>query len=423
MEHFETQYPINSREKEIKAILNYAAHGQSCQLISPPGAGRSTVIRLLAFHPKLVKYHLASQGLTLRGYLFVYVNFAEIPNFETGELIKFLFLSLLTALEENKKLHSQISLLFKEALKLNDPLVIFQNFKKSILTIEQSNNVTIVFLFDRFSEFADKIAPDFYSSLYSLRIGGGRVPIVLSTHRPLKELLPENIIKTFYEFFVENLILLEPYDEVANNFRIAVLEKEYARLPARQGKKLSPAVKKEIIRLTGGHSKLMKLSAQIILSETDPSLTRRPLARLLLSHNLIENSLLEIWQSLPVDQQSKPLFPLYDQFVKQGIPQTLLPKTVRLNESSNEIYFGDEALADLTAQEFKLLKFLIDNPRRVVERNEVINAVWSDSKTQAGVSDEALDQMVHRLRRKIEDEADNPKHLLTVKGRGFRFLP
>lgn len=422
MEHFETQYPINSREKEIKAILNYAAHGQSCQLISPPGAGRSTVIRLLAFHPKLVKYHLASQGLTLRGYLFVYVNFAEIPNFETGELIKFLFLSLLTALEENKKLHSQISLLFKEALKLNDPLVIFQNFKKSILTIEQSNNVTIVFLFDRFSEFADKIAPDFYSSLYSLRIGGGRVPIVLSTHRPLKELLPENIIKTFYEFFVENLILLEPYDEVANNFRIAVLEKEY-------GKTLPPQLKKEIVRLTGGHSKLMKLSAQIALGNPElarPERSRRvegSIVNFLLSHNLIENSLLEIWQSLPVDQQSKPLFPLYDQFVKQGIPQTLLPKTVRLNDYSNEIYFGDEPLADLTAQEFKLLKFLLDNPQRVVERNEVINAVWSDSKTQAGVSDEALDQMVHRLRRKIEDEADNPKHLLTVKGRGFRFLP
>ncbi len=410
MDHFETQYPITAREKEISQILGFVIHGQSCQLISPPGAGRSTVLRLLAYHQKLRNYHLASKGDAFRGYLFVYVNFAEIPSFETVELIKFLFLALLTGVEKDKKLHNQIYPLFREALKLADPLVLFQNFKKAI------QQLTVVFLFDRFSEFTDKIPPDFYAGLYSLRVRGGKIPIVFSTHRPMKELLAENVMKAFYEFFAENLIYLEPYDEVANNFRLAVLEKEY-------GKSLPETVKKEIVRLTGGHSKLMKLSAQIALGNPERPKGVEGLTDFLLSHNLIKNSLLEIWQSLPTQDRNKPAPPLYNEFVKLGLPQTLVPKTIRLNDSSNEIYFGDDPIVDLTAQEFKLLKFLIGHPNRVVERDEVINTVWTDSKTQTGVSDEALDQMVHRLRKKIEDEADNPKHLLTVKGRGFRFLP
>lgn len=424
MERFEEQYPVNARKKEIKQILQFVTRGQSCQLISVPGAGRSTVLRLLAYHEKLRNKHLASQGWTLRSnFLFVYVNFAEIPSFGTLELNKFLFLSIPTAIrvyDDPKliELGKEVYSLFKEALSLNDALIMLQRLKRAI---EKLNNQTIVpvFLFDRFSEFADKIPREFFANLYALRISGGRIPIVFSTHRPLEELLPADLVQSFYEFFSGNHIFLSLYDEPATSFRISVLEKEY-------GKKLNLSIKKELVRLTGGHGKLTKLAAQIILTKDKAdkaSLARSNLARLLAAHNLIKNSLLEIWQSLPLKERGKSLFPLYDEFVKRGIPQTLVPKIIRLDQVTNEIYFGDQPLSGLTAYEFRLLSYLIKNPNRVCEREEIINAVWTESKTQAGVTDEALDQMIFRLRRKIEDEADNPKHLLTVKGRGFRFIP
>ena len=116
-------------------------------------------------------------------------------------------------------------------------------------------------------------------------------------------------------------------------------------------------------------------------------------------------------------------FPLFSEFINQNVAEKLSSKTIRLNLQENEILFGDIALEGLTNQEFKLLSFLVKNPNRVASRDEIIQGVWSDTKTQEGVSNEALDQMVFRLRKKIEDEPDNPKHLLTIKGRGFRFIP
>jgi|GEM_PF-606788 len=460
-DRFEQQYPVTAREKEIKQILQFVTHGQSCQIISVPGAGRSTVLRLLTYNKQLLTHHLKTNNATMKqsnNYLFVYVNFAEIAGFETSELHKFLFLSLLSSIEifhprgvpqaqhhlgggrmdspEVNVLYNELYVLFKEALKLADPLVMFQNLKKAI-QLCNSATMTTIFLFDRFSEFADKTTNDFFTGLKSLRTAsGGKLTVVFSTHRPLENLLPVEHWKDFYEFFVGNHIFLDLYDKEATGFRIAVLEKEY-------GKKLPPKTKDEIIKLTGGHGKLVKLTTQILISSPPPrgwpnGLPRgEMLADSLLSHILIRGSLLEIWQALTgeerqllreekTNQSLKNLglpFPLLIEFIKRNIAEELIPKTIRFSEKQNEIYFGDEPLSGLTNYEFRLLKHLIANPHRVCDREEIITAVYSDTKTSAGVSDEAVDQMVHRLRKKIEDEADNPKHLLTVKGRGFRFIP
>lgn len=423
---FENQYPPTSRESEIKEILGFARRGQSCQLISVPGAGRSTVLRLLAYNGKVREHHLKNR---IENYLFVYLNFAEMPSFESAELTKALFLATLASIREQgpKKqpettIGKEIYAMFKEALSLNDGLVLSQTFRKSVQKLHQ-NGIKTIFLFDRFSEFAEKVSAKFFTSLNALRIA-----LVFSTHRPLEELLPQDHWGDLYEPFVGNHVFLELYDKVATDFRIGILEKEY-------GKKLPPATKQKMVKATGGHGKLMKLATQLLLQKK--TVQSVDTMDTLLENVLIRGSLLEIWQGLTREERQALReertglsleklglpFPLLEQFVRRNIAEELVPKKVRFDEKANEIYFGDEPIEGLTAYEFRLLRYLLAHPNRVVERDEVIQAVWSDNKTQAGVSDEALDQMIHRVRKKIEDEADNPKHLLTVKGRGFRFIP
>ena len=58
---------------------------------------------------------------------------------------------------------------------------------------------------------------------------------------------------------------------------------------------------------------------------------------------------------------------------------------------------------------------------KIVGKEEVINNVWGDKTTTLGVTDQALDQLIFRLRKKIENNPNKPEHILTVKGRGFRF--
>ncbi len=73
----------------------------------------------------------------------------------------------------------------------------------------------------------------------------------------------------------------------------------------------------------------------------------------------------------------------------------------------------------LTMMEAELLRYLVRNDGRIVARKEILEKVWGlheDTDTRA------IDNFVVRLRRYIEDDPGNPRHLLTVRGVGYRFF-
>jgi DNA-binding response OmpR family regulator len=73
----------------------------------------------------------------------------------------------------------------------------------------------------------------------------------------------------------------------------------------------------------------------------------------------------------------------------------------------------------LTRMEADLLKYLVDREGRTVSRKALLEEVWGvheDTDTRA------IDAFIVRLRRYIEDEPANPRHLLTVRGVGYRFV-
>lgn len=77
-------------------------------------------------------------------------------------------------------------------------------------------------------------------------------------------------------------------------------------------------------------------------------------------------------------------------------------------------------LIPLTAQEFKLLRFLSQNPERVIERDELLNAVWGyDSYPNT----RTVDNHIVKLRQKLERDPSNPVHFRTVHGVGYKFVP
>src|SRR5258708_12239894 len=95
---------------------------------------------------------------------------------------------------------------------------------------------------------------------------------------------------------------------------------------------------------------------------------------------------------------------------------------ISYDDHTNTIHKGSTVLSDqLTSSEFRLLRYLLQNEDRIIEREELISVVWGDNKSTAGITDQAIDQLIFRLRRKIEEDANHPTHLQTVKGRGFTF--
>lgn len=81
---------------------------------------------------------------------------------------------------------------------------------------------------------------------------------------------------------------------------------------------------------------------------------------------------------------------------------------------------GDGKSFRLTLMEAELLRFLIANAGKNVSRKQILEQVWQlheDTDTRA------IDNFIVRLRRYIETEPSKPKHLLTVRGVGYRFVP
>lgn len=80
---------------------------------------------------------------------------------------------------------------------------------------------------------------------------------------------------------------------------------------------------------------------------------------------------------------------------------------------------GGEELR-LTAKEFDLLWFLVENPRQVFSRDQLMQSVWGYT---SAVDSGTVTVHVRRLREKIEPDPAAPRHLETVWGVGYRFTP
>jgi DNA-binding response OmpR family regulator len=79
----------------------------------------------------------------------------------------------------------------------------------------------------------------------------------------------------------------------------------------------------------------------------------------------------------------------------------------------------DGACIVLTAHEFKLLRYFIENAGRVLSRAELLNDVWGyDSYPNT----RTVDNQILKLRQKLERDPAQPRHFLTVHGAGYKFV-
>ena len=88
---------------------------------------------------------------------------------------------------------------------------------------------------------------------------------------------------------------------------------------------------------------------------------------------------------------------------------TIDPKTFQLHRGKVE--------EELTAKELKLLQFFHAHAGEVLSRDRLLNEVWGYN--YLGTT-RTLDQVIVQLRKKLDDASDDPKHLLTVHGVGYR---
>jgi DNA-binding response OmpR family regulator len=112
--------------------------------------------------------------------------------------------------------------------------------------------------------------------------------------------------------------------------------------------------------------------------------------------------------------------------VRAALRRTMKPQTgdkfsfddIHIDVSKMEVVREGRTIV-LTAQEFKTLKFLLQNPERVITRDELLNEVWGYHNYP---STRTVDNHILKLRQKLEKDPANPVHFRTVHGVGYKFV-
>jgi hypothetical protein len=101
-------------------------------------------------------------------------------------------------------------------------------------------------------------------------------------------------------------------------------------------------------------------------------------------------------------------------------PAVELARRLHLETRSRRVWIGNQELTPpLSVQQFKLLQVLYDQSERVVSRQELIGAIWSDQEAE-GVSEQALDALIRRLRDRLAAVDPGHDYIITIRGFGLR---
>ncbi|HAY98920.1 XRE family transcriptional regulator [Mesotoga sp. SC_NapDC2] len=102
---------------------------------------------------------------------------------------------------------------------------------------------------------------------------------------------------------------------------------------------------------------------------------------------------------------------------KEERPKKILARDLEIDTEKYEVRVKNR-MVSLTPLEFELLRFLAENEGKVFSRDVLLDKLWGydyygDTRT--------VDVHIRRLRTKIEEDASNPKYIITVRGKGYKF--
>lgn len=93
---------------------------------------------------------------------------------------------------------------------------------------------------------------------------------------------------------------------------------------------------------------------------------------------------------------------------------------VTLDPVEHKVLFADGRVVMLTPLEFRLLYYLMKNPGRVLNGSQILSKVWGyDFEGESNL----VAVYVRRLRTKIEPDAEQPRHIITIRNLGYKFEP
>ena len=98
--------------------------------------------------------------------------------------------------------------------------------------------------------------------------------------------------------------------------------------------------------------------------------------------------------------------------------QSIRGGQIELFPAELKVVVGGQSAVVLTPTEMQVLRVLMNSSGQVVNRNQLLAEVWNDDENNSNI----VDVYIRRLRLKLEEDANRPQHIVSVRGLGYKFI-
>jgi hypothetical protein len=351
-------YPTDYRSTEVVAILRASRAGESAAVLGLSGAGKSNLLGFIANTQSTPKLQ------------FLLVDSNRLPEFSGTAFLR----------------------LMRRALGDTQPVAVeaeLDALDAALTPTLTGGNLCFLLdlsLLDRTGLMTGDSSHALFNNLRALRDAHKfQLTFVTASRHPL----PTDT--EFAELIHANTITLGCLSESDSRWNVA-------RYMERKGVKWSASVVESLIRLSRGYPSLLRAVCEAYAQS--PSLDSIP------AHPAVQKRAAEFWADNPTP----------DEVRAAGLIDHPLLHSGRTLEAPFDT-------SQLTAKEHALLNHFLAHSGEVCEKDDLVRAIWPEDKVfTKGVRDDSLAQLIRRLREKIEPDPASPKYVVTVPGRGYRFV-
>ncbi len=440
------QFGPDFRQAEIRVIADWINRWESGSVIAVPGMGRGSFLDYLANHPTAVANHIRPDHDEI---IFISLDVNQLPDLQLATFYRILLRAIFEKLEQfDQSLRETVTELYRKCEASQDPFL-SQSALRELLQRVKLRQVRLIFVVNRFDEFCQAATNEMLATMLDLRDSfRNSLLYIVGISRELHYVTTLDKKHPLYQLIDTHHCYLGPLTEVDSR---SMIENRLNQAPPH----LRQAAAPPLMALAGGISALNRVCCQLL--EQDPDLLTAPdLLTRLLEHDAVQFRVNRIWNALTSVEQyaliarhDEPLAThlssaqvetlrrlgiwlrddLNGQLLRAFADKQARATTGKLwrNPETDQIMRGQQPLTNLTAQEDAFLRYLLENPQKRCSYTEIVLAVWdNDGGGREGVTDQAVQQVASRLRRKIETDPSRPRYLINYRGNpegGYQLFP
>jgi len=439
------RYTTTYRAAEAHQVMSWIEAGQSGCLIGLRGAGKSNFLHFLLRQD--VRQHYLGQDRS--DFIFILIDFlalTECTAWAVCELMLDRLLAQLRPLGVAAEAIDECASLRQDATHSRDSLAAWRAVERCVAALCAKPTQCIVLLLDEFDVAFRTLDPFLFRCLRALRDAHkDQVSYVVVAADDLARLRSDlSGVEPFYHLVSRNVCGLGPYSAAD-----ALLMTRH--LTSRRSIELSERDTARLIELTGGHAGLLKAVLSRLWDAHRPD-GLAEIALTLRDEPTVQAECREVWTGLPEDEQAAlcalasgaPIDPhmlqrlelkglvrtggsqspvVFSPLFADWMPSLSPPQGVVISRTPRQVQIGGRCIETLTELEFEMLCYLYERRGQVCTKDELIANVYRRQydRMAGGVTDEALQTLIARLRAKIEPDSKRPRYIVTARGEGYRF--